>query len=209
MKIYYTLCLLIAISISMKSNSQSLANTSWMVYDTTWTIFCHFNFDNDTLSASPNNITYSNVSIYNEAGSNFTINDLQAAGQCPIMDTGNYSFTIQGDTLHFILVNDPCAIRRLTVDTFHWIRVPTNLTNHSIDKENFIYPTPASDKLYIHLTQFAGNIPYIIFDHLGRIVSNGKFYNQNSEVNISGLVKGFYIITLDDKHKSKLKIIKE
>ncbi|OCA75471.1 reprolysin-like metallopeptidase [Chryseobacterium arthrosphaerae] len=67
----------------------------------------------------------------------------------------------------------------------------TNSKNNGIQ----IYPNPATDVL--NITKVSDKAAYKIYNAAGQLVNSGNI--NNGKVNVSALVKGGYIITIDDK----------
>ena len=82
-------------------------------------------------------------------------------------------------------------------------------TSESTVKNNGIqiYPNPATDVL--NITKVSDKATYKIYSAAGQLVDRGNI--NNGKVNVSALVKGGYIITIDDKgiEQFKSKFIKK
>ena len=70
-----------------------------------------------------------------------------------------------------------------------------------------IYPNPVSDVL--NVTKVSDKATYKIYSAAGQLVDRGNI--NNGKVNVSALVKGGYVITIDDKgiEQFKSKFIKK
>ena len=66
------------------------------------------------------------------------------------------------------------------------------------EQEEFLYPNPASDKIYLKDAKFTS---YKILDLAGRIVKDGRF--NAGEVSIETLPNGLYIMELEDGRKQR------
>jgi hypothetical protein len=95
-------------------------------------------------------------------------------------------------------------------------KVDTNLIAAQIDPEDYemfsrIFPNPATTEVTVELQQKA-NVKYTISDILGKAITNGELHDSVSTININGLNKGIYVLTLvkaDGKGEESVKIIKE
>ena len=78
--------------------------------------------------------------------------------------------------------------------------IPTDTTNHTFvqiksDNDNFyIYPNPASGKIYIN--KLNEQVSYRIISTEGKLMLYGILYKENPLININGLSKGYYLIIL-------------
>lgn len=209
MKNKFTLTIAIILN-CLNGYAQTLTNTTWEVFDPSGSPSGYFHFESDTLSVSSDNITYTDISIYQEIGNNFTIVDLQpgTGGSCPASDTGTYTFSIQNDTLKFIEVFEPCFVRAQVVSVFHWIRVSTGIEETNLFSGIKIYPNPAGDFVSIQSKAVGFDLAYTVSDHLGRPVLNGKLNNEITNIDIAKLSSGFYFFRFGDS-SSVLKLIKE
>ncbi len=82
------------------------------------------------------------------------------------------------------------------------------LSTNEVTKAKFaIYPNPVSDVL--NVTQVSDKASYKIYNTAGQLVSSGNV--NNGKINVSTLVKGGYIITIDEKgiEQFKSKFIKK
>jgi hypothetical protein len=69
------------------------------------------------------------------------------------------------------------------------------LTNIKNDIQ--LYPNPASDIL--NITKVSDKASYKIYSAAGQLVGNGTV--SGGKINVSSLIKGVYMITIDDKGK--------
>ncbi|WP_415329025.1 M43 family zinc metalloprotease [Chryseobacterium sp. MMS23-Vi53] len=81
------------------------------------------------------------------------------------------------------------------------------LATTEVKKETFgIYPNPASD--IINITKVSNSAKYEIHNAVGQLVKGGAI--ENNQVRVADLVKGTYIITINDKNVSEnIKFIKK
>jgi hypothetical protein len=80
---------------------------------------------------------------------------------------------------------------------------------HSVNNNTYVYPNPASNILHIgsRLANAAANV--MLYDISGRLVMQRDVKNDDS-IDISGLVKGVYMVVIDDGTKrSSHKVIVE
>lgn len=84
-------------------------------------------------------------------------------------------------------VYDPtCETERSTAET-------------EFEKESIVYPNPASDFMYLRSIKNIDS--YKIFDSVGRIVSQGKLYDE--KIDVRNLSKGNYILQIKTKESMK------
>lgn len=76
----------------------------------------------------------------------------------------------------------------------------------SISPENFtLYPNPASDEFIISRSIEFNNAEYKVVDPAGMIILNGYFSGKTTNINVSDLVEGFYLVQVIVDNKSTLK----
>ena len=71
-----------------------------------------------------------------------------------------------------------------------------------------IYPNPTSNILNLQTERKFLNEPYQIFSTLGQVVAKGTINSENTQIDVSSLGKGFYIIEIGNKTKSRQKFFK-
>ena len=69
----------------------------------------------------------------------------------------------------------------------------TNVKNSGIQ----IYPNPATD--FLNVTKVSDKATYKIYSAAGQLVGNGNI--SNGKINVSSLIKGAYVISIEDKGK--------
>jgi hypothetical protein len=92
--------------------------------------------------------------------------------------------------------------------------IEEDLTN-TIEPDDFemlskAYPNPVKDILHIDLQQKPKATPYFVSDIKGKIVMQGQFHDISNKIDVSRLLNGSYILTINtsDKQKETIKIIK-
>lgn len=71
-----------------------------------------------------------------------------------------------------------------------------------------IYPNPANHEITIKVNSDLRPSTFVITDQLGVIVINGKLTGETSNVNISELASGIYLLQVEDQNFQTLKVIK-
>lgn len=71
--------------------------------------------------------------------------------------------------------------------------VDNNIKNSGIQ----IYPNPATD--FLNVTKVSDKATYKIYSAAGQLVGNGNI--NNGKINVSSLIKGAYVISIEDKGK--------
>lgn len=75
-----------------------------------------------------------------------------------------------------------------------------NVSVPNIEKSAFsIYPIPASDHLIIQHDALIENVPYTIYNHLGKIILTGHLNSKKSNINIVELSTGMYFLTINNQ----------
>ncbi|MEI8203999.1 MAG: T9SS type A sorting domain-containing protein [Bacteroidota bacterium] len=201
------LTIIIALS-GLSINAQSLQNTTWQVYDTLGTFLSYFRFGTDTLFSSMDNNTWESGATYTQSGNNFRIVDLPGIN-CPISDTGRYTFLIQNDTLKFTLVVDSCTDRSEALTTFDWVRLQTGIDDLTSVHNIKIYPNPVGDVVYIKTSRFALGSTYDVSDLSGKKIFNGKLLNETTSIDLRTLASGLYFLKIGENNKQTFKLVKQ
>ena len=70
----------------------------------------------------------------------------------------------------------------------------------NVDVEAYkLYPNPANDKITVSLQGIIGDVSLRIYDTQGRLVKETILYNMETELDVSNLAKGIYIISIDEE----------
>jgi hypothetical protein len=207
MKKIITLFALILLTAGSNLQAQLLANTTWAVYDETSTFYILFNFDADTLSYSNDNITYENVSLYQESANNLLINDLPGLA-CDPSVTGSYTFQIVNDSLQNVLISDACPNRPLAIADYFWVRLPLGIEDVIATASITIYPNPAENLVTIQSSKNLTNATYLVYNQIGKQVMSGKLVGKNTAVNIEQLASGVYFFQIGENGETHLKVVK-
>lgn len=100
-----------------------------------------------------------------------------------------------------VYLADPCINNQGSGETEDYNVVISDVlsTNDAIKPNNGIqiYPNPVSDIL--NVTKVSDKAAYKIYSAAGQLVGNGNI--SNGKINVSSLIKGTYVITIDDKGK--------
>ena len=186
--------------IGLNARSQTLYNTTWMVYKSPGVFYYYVHLSTSTVSFSSNNTAYYTSSSFQENGNNFSIYDL--IGGCGT-DTGKYTFVIQNDTLKFTLVSDGCDTRVKIQTTYYWVWLATGIQSPGLISSVKLYPNPVSDGI-VHLSFPAGDGFNIVSVY--NIVGKKAFEENISgssqvEINLKNLPRGVYIVIANNKEK--------
>lgn len=100
----------------------------------------------------------------------------------------------------------------ITNETTHIINEEIYLNNLGMDpiedKDFMIYPNPARDLLHI-VSKSKANHNFHLMDLSGKTMSKGKITQGNSDIDVTGLTTGVYILVLENgKSLNQYKIIK-
>lgn len=96
------------------------------------------------------------------------------------------------------------ATATVTVD------VCTGIADNTNDGSLAIYPNPANDVLYIESKQFSENVTAELMDITGKVVMTEALRALTTQIDLSHLPKGIYLVKVRDHEKlSVRKIIKE
>ncbi len=74
--------------------------------------------------------------------------------------------------------------------------------------EKTLYPNPCFDKVIIKSDMCINGLNFRIYDKLGKLVMNDTF-NENNEISIVGLNRGFYYLQIDGHFSNAIKFVKQ
>ena len=195
------LTVLIGIS-SFYAYSQTLSNTTWAVYNPYKTFFAYFHFGTDTLSYSYDNVSYTPFSAFNENVNNISFVDLPSKPGATT-DIGNYTFTIQNDSLKFNLINDVMDSRKGTLTMCYWVsRKATGINTIVFTNSIKFYPNPFLSTTTLQFNKSINNATLTIYNSIGHLVKQIKnITGQIFTINRDNLPSGVYFtrLTLDNK----------
>jgi hypothetical protein len=81
--------------------------------------------------------------------------------------------------------------------------------NDNYSKVDFsIFPNPTTDKITVKTSYNFYDLPYVIYDQIGRQIVSGKIEKQTTTVDISKLEAGIYFLQINGQNKQTFKIIK-
>ncbi|MDU0369825.1 M4 family metallopeptidase [Hymenobacter endophyticus] len=181
------------------SFSAGFASTAYTEY---WKIFIDYNQDGDFADAGETVVSGSSASTGTLTGT-FTVpstaksgatrlrvvmSDASATTSCNSYsygETEDYTVNITGGTLAF--------------DGVAGITGGTALGN-SVEKAISVFPNPASEVLNIALASKAPVVSATVTDLRGARVVGARF--ENGQLNVAGLAKGIYLLTVSDGQKS-------
>lgn len=169
----------------------SLENTTWKATVQGQSIYMLFHSDTLFVKGNPDD-TYIVISTYLLSNDTLQITDLPGSGRCDHSIIGVYRYSIKGNYLDIILVNDPCENRAYSLSFLLWVAVSTSVVdNYNINTDLNVLPNPVIDKLTIQSKFEYFNIE--IFSVQGLKVLEAA--NQ-SEVDVSNLNSGIYYLVL-------------
>lgn len=194
MKKQFTLILILVTSFFFNTYSQSLANTTWSVYQPNGSFLYYFRFTQDSLKYSTNNVSYITSSSYTVMNSNLSILDSPGGGCANYV--GQYTFAVQSNTLSFSAVNDQCSGRLNTFTTCKWVGGITGVDEFSALNKIGVYPNPTTGLITISLE---GEKTIQVLNYLGQLV---KTFTSNAQtISLDDLTKGAYQLIVLDKDR--------
>lgn len=203
------LSLFIAATICSASKSQTLYNTTWTMYDPSDMFSAYFHFGTDTLSFSPDNISYTPISHFLVSGNNFTIVDLVGLA-CPLTDTGHYTFTIINDTLRFTLLSDPCAARASVLGGgYYGVAFMTGIETSTVTPSISVSPNPSPGGIFNVTIPSNGET----FNKISLVTPDGKIVFEKPisdrtssphTVDLSKKPRGIYFLKLQGGNSSRV-----
>jgi hypothetical protein len=184
---------LILISASFLSvNGQLLNNTRWKSYDALNNFDLFWNFNNDTVAYSPDNMNWTSVSVYVEAGNIVTFRDIIDVG-CDTSIVGVYQFSLLLDTLRITILNEPCTSRSDYFTTHYFVDFPIGINEAEAYKNISLYPLPFDRELNVKTE--SGSFEFSLFDITGSKVIGSSFCDQVN-FDTGDLQPGMYLYEL-------------
>lgn len=181
-------------------HAQQLSNTYWKAYDLSGNFSLYWRFAGGIVGFSADNTIYESVSPYSENGNTFSIHDLDT-NNCPLADTGHYTFSIQNDTMVFTLIGDNCSDRMQYLVGSYFVNLHTGIGE--LDAAAFhVYPNPFDEGL--HFSGGTGGGELSICNAAGSVLIKENFTGDFS-LETKMLKPGIYFYELKTKSESTLR----
>lgn len=123
---------------------------------------------------------------------------------------GNFTLNyVLGETMNtFIETGDVCIAQGVLQIIVNDLTVINSLEPQAIMK---VYPNPTVDNLVVNFTGNTQLLSYQLFNTEGALLSNGNFKGNSSNIDVTNLSKGNYILSIleNDKLYKTFKIIKQ
>jgi len=175
--------------------AQQLDNTRWMVIDDSLFAFQSFwNFSNDTLAISPDNISWTYLSVYDQVAINIvTFRDIEN-GLCDSTVTGVYQiFFINQDTMQLSKLTEACASRSDYITTHYYVNFPIGINDLEMYKNVSIFPVPFTNELNVKADGYS--FDFSLRDITGRKVIVRSIHDF-IHINTTDLEPGMYLYEL-------------
>jgi len=206
------LTLMLASMLAFTTNSQTLQNTYWRMYDINNALQAYVYLGQDTFYVSPDNVIYDSIATFTTVGNLFTIIDMPF-WQCPQSDTGRYTFLIQADTLRFTTISDPCMSRNSVLAFGYLVQLPTGIEDLNSISTAIVYPNPSADGIFNVMFNDYGSLPERIYvlnvdgrKILDETVSSGAI---NHIINLQSFSSGIYFLVMEnEKGKKVMKLVR-
>ncbi|MFN8153525.1 MAG: T9SS type A sorting domain-containing protein [Bacteroidia bacterium] len=159
-----------------------------------------FWYSADTLYySSTGNGNYIAQSLFSSPSGQLEIRDLTGSVSC--MDTGFYTFIINGNNCVFTAVTDLCVSRRNTLTQYTWTflaNTSTGLNNELAPSGAMpVFPNPTSGLVYLPI--LADGTMAEVYDTRGRCILKTIVESGNHAVDLSALSPGLYLIVSQGK----------
>ena len=76
-------------------------------------------------------------------------------------------------------------------------------------KPIFVYPNPVNDNLKVRVNASMIGSVYTMTDKTGRVLLTGKLTSEISNINVSSLSAGMYILIIGEHNRQVFKIVKK
>lgn len=208
------LILMLASMLAMTARGQMLQNTWWRMYNFSNIPFDYVHFGQDTFSFSTNNIAYFYAATYTTNGNLFEITNT-TFWNCALSDTGNYSFTIQNDTLLFSFISDTCVTRHIVLLSYYFVRLVTGAEDLNPISTATISPNPSADGIFNLMFNENGAMPnkiYVMAADGRKILDVGaeNFLPLHSRIptnriiNLQSRASGIYFLVMENEKGRKV-----
>ena len=197
------LMLMLASMLALAARGQVLQNTWWRSYWYTNGASYYWYFGQDTLFNSSDNIWYTDIAVFTNNGNLFTTAYLDTA-LCSFSDTGNYSFTILGDTLRFGIVSELCYWRGFYFTNNYFVRNYVGIENITPISPATISPNPSADGIFNLTFSDYNNMPQKIYvlNVDGRKIKEENFsgLEKNHTINLQSRATGIYFLVIETEN---------
>ncbi|AZA75663.1 reprolysin-like metallopeptidase [Chryseobacterium indoltheticum] len=149
--------------------------------------------DNERIMQASNSVASTTV---NPTTANFTVPSSSVLNQGLRMRIGLLYYNTPG-----YIHNSSCGTINALGEYEDYNVVVTDVLSTSessaVKNEIQIYPNPATD--FLNITKVSDKATYKIYSAAGQLVGNGNI--SNGKINVSSLIKGAYVISIEDKGK--------
>lgn len=193
--------------LALNINAQMLQNTYWRQYDTSNVVHGWFIFGQDTVFSSYNNITFTPCSFYYSAGNSIKFLWLNNFNCLP-NDTGEYSYSVQNDTLRFTPVSEPCSVRLWFFTSHYFVQLPTGIEDMSSVFGAIVSPDPLADGIFNLKFTDSGSLPHRVYlmSTDGRKIQeeNCVSTSSNHTINLQSNASGIYFLVMENRKGRKV-----
>ncbi|MDR2236731.1 MAG: M12 family metallo-peptidase [Chryseobacterium sp.] len=140
------------------------------------------------------------ANIQNPVTASFTVPANAVIGQGLRLRANVFYYQSPG----YVIADPTCGVVGLygEVEDYNVVVTSSNLGTSEVKNSNSgiqIYPNPAIDVL--NVTKVSNKAAYKIYNAAGQLVGNGNI--NDGKINVSSLIKGAYVITIDDQGKEQ------
>jgi hypothetical protein len=187
-----SIILLVILCFFSFAKAELLNNTRWRSFDQQNHFDLYWNFNNDTVAISTDNISWDFISVYTEAGNVFTRRDLDPL-YCDTNIYGIYHFSLVQDTLRFTIFSEDCLSRGDYMTTHYFVDFPIGISELEQYKNVSVYPVPFNQSLNIKTE--TGTYDFCLRDIAGRKVKEVSFQGLLN-IETGDLEPGIYLYEL-------------
>lgn len=110
---------------------------------------------------------------------------------------------------HFVVANSKkYAEYKINVNSNNQLKYATPIVSLNTNNQFTIYPTIASNEIFVNNSENIKNRKYIIYNQIGQEIATGIINNNKESIHISHFTKGIYYLHIDNE-KDVLRFIKE
>lgn len=176
--------------------AQEIANRVWTGVSTGSHDTIHIEFAiNDTIYLEDSIHHDVPVATYEIVAEQLNFTDLGENSICGSVPA-TYNINLNGDSLIFKPVNDPCEDRKSLLSSYHWYPSQEKVHHKKRGGEISIYPSPYDLSVYLSLPVWFDRSEYRIFRLSQQLMKQGLITRQDPKIDVSDIPDGNYILFL-------------
>ena len=176
-------------------NAQNLENTIWK--GNILSTDMYFRIVNNIASFGETSNSLIASSVISTKNDTILWIDLPSVGMCATNDSGLYKYAITSNTLKFIVIKEPCSVRKATLTGTNWIGITTGVDIIDVSAAIKNFPNPFSSSTILQVGIELKNATLTLYDIYGRKVQTKEnISGQKITLYRNNLPSGIYFYKL-------------